>query len=233
MKNRLKKSRHENLRTFLKSCKIWNFVEHLNKDAKKMATDEVKEKSENENEPSQSIDRSDMKWYVVNAYSGLENRAKKTLEERIKQYSLEDQFGEILVPVETVIEVKAGVRKESTRKCFPGYMLVQMTLTDETGHLVRNTPKITGFVGGTKNPPPLNAREVDRMRNVSSETTTPRSAIEFSEGEEVRVIEGPFTNFNGNIVDVKADKQRVRVAVSIFGRTTPVELDFAQVEKLT
>ncbi len=173
-----------------------------------------------------------LKWYVVHTYSGLENRAKKTLEERIRQYSMDDQFGEILVPTETVEEVKSGVRKSQSRKCFPGYVLVQMELTDETAHLVRNTPKITGFVGGTKKPAPLSSSEVERMRSLAHGIQKPRAKVEFLEGDQVKVTEGPFANFNGSVEEVKPDKQKIRVLVSIFGRSTPVELDYAQVERI-
>lgn len=173
-----------------------------------------------------------LKWYVVNTYSGLENRAKKALEERIRQYSLDEKFGEILVPTETVEEIKGGVRKAQSRKCFPGYMLVQMELSDEASHLVRNTPKITGFVGNAKKPPSLSDAEVERMRTMAHGVQKVRAKVEFNEGDQVKVIEGPFANFNGNVEEVKPDKQKVRVMVSIFGRSTPVELDYAQVERV-
>lgn len=173
------------------------------------------------------------KWYVVNTYSGLENRAKKSLEERIQQYGLEEKFGEIFVPTETVEEMKGGVKKTQSRKTLPGYMLVEMELNDETVHLVRNTQKITGFVGGTKNPPPVRAAEIARMRTGAGAVQKPKSKVEFNDGDQVRVIEGPFANFTGNVEEVKADKQRLRVMVSIFGRSTPVELEYAQVEKIS
>jgi transcriptional antiterminator NusG len=173
-----------------------------------------------------------LKWYVVHTYSGLENRAKKALEERIRQYGLDESFGEILVPTETVEEIKSGVRKSQSRKCFPGYMLVQMVLSDEAGHLVRNTPKITGFVGNTKKPPALSEAEVERMRTMAHGVQKVRAKVEFTEGDQVKVIEGPFANFNGSVEEVKPDKQKVRVLVSIFGRSTPVELDYAQVERV-
>lgn len=181
------------------------------------------------------VKNSNLKWYVVNTYSGLENRAKKSLEERIVQYGMQDKFGEIWLPTETVEEIKAGVKRSQSRKCFPGYMLVQMELSDETGHLVRNTPKVTGFVGGTKTPPCLSEAEVARMRGMimGEVVAKPRIKVEFNEGDQVKVNEGPFANFNGSIEEVKADKQKLRVLVSIFGRSTPVELDFSQVEKLS
>lgn len=182
-----------------------------------------------ENDP---IPNPNLKWYVVHTYSGLENRAKKALEERIVQYNMDEQFGEILVPTEVVEEIKAGVRKSSNRKCFPGYVLVQMELSDETGHLVRNTPKITGFVGGTKKPSPLSQIEVERMRAIASGTQKTKMKVEFTEGDQVKVTEGPFANFNGSVEEVKPDKQKLKVMVSIFGRSTPVELDYEQVERI-
>jgi len=175
---------------------------------------------------------SNLKWYVVHTYSGLENRAKKALEERIQQYGMEKFFGEILVPTETVEEIKSGVRKSQSRKCFPGYVLVQMELTDEAGHLVRNTPKITGFVGGSKKPSSLSLSEVERMRSIASTPQKTKAKVEFIEGDQIKVIEGPFANFNGSVEEVKPDKQKLRVLVSIFGRSTPVELDYGQVERI-
>ncbi len=177
-------------------------------------------------------EQTDLKWYVVHTYSGFENRAKKTLEERIQQYKLQDQFGEIWVPTEMVEEIKSGVRKSQSRKCFPSYMLVQMAFSDETAHLVRNTAKVTGFVGNAKKPPPLSPAEVERMRAMVQGTPKVRAKIEFVEGDKVKVMEGPFANFNGDIEEVKPDKQKLRVLVSIFGRATPVELDYAQVERI-
>ncbi len=173
-----------------------------------------------------------MKWYVVHTYSGYENRAKQSLEERIRQRSMEDFFGEILIPTETVQEVKGGTKRTTKRKFFPGYMLVQMELQDDTWHLVKSTPKITGFVGGATNPPPITEAEVKRLTQQMTEGVVKVAPkIEFGEGDEVRVIDGPFANFSGSVEEVKPEKQKVRVMVSIFGRSTPVELDFMQVEK--
>ncbi|MBH1988553.1 MAG: transcription termination/antitermination factor NusG [Myxococcaceae bacterium] len=177
-------------------------------------------------------EKTDLKWYVVHTYAGFENRAKKTLEERIQQYHLQDFFGEIWVPIEMVEEIKAGVRKAQSRKCFPSYMLVQMLFSDETAHLVRNTAKVTGFVGNAKNPPSLSVAEVERMRAMVEGAPKVRAKVEFVEGDKVKVMEGPFANFNGEIEEVKADKQKLRVLVSIFGRATPVELDYVQVERI-
>lgn len=176
---------------------------------------------------------SKLKWYVVHTYTGYENRAKKSLEERIRQHSLDEQFGEVLIPVETVEEVRGGTKRKSKRKFFPGYMLVQMELNDETWHLVKSTPKVTGFVGNATKPPPVRDDEVQRLtQQMTQGVAKPTPKVEFDEGDQVRVIDGPFANFNGNVEEVNADKQTVKVLVSIFGRSTPVELDFMQVEKV-
>ena len=174
-----------------------------------------------------------LKWYVVHTYSGYENRAKKSLEERIKQQTLGYKFGEILVPTENVVELsKSGQKKTTKRKFFPGYMLVQMELADETWHLVKGTPKITGFVGSANSPPSVPEAEVRRLtQQIDEGTLKPKPRVQFEDGENVRVIDGPFQNFNGVVDAVNADKAKVRVLVSIFGRSTPVELDFIQVEK--
>ncbi len=173
------------------------------------------------------------KWYVVHTYSGYENRAKKSLEERIKQFKLDPKFGEILIPTENVMELgKGGQKKTTKRKFFPGYMLVEMELCDETWHLVKSTPKITGFVGSATKPPSIPETEVRRLtRQIDEGTLKPKPRVQFEEGENVRVIDGPFQNFNGVVDAVNPDKGRVRVLVSIFGRSTPVELEFVQVEK--
>lgn len=172
-----------------------------------------------------------MKWYVVNTYSGHENRARLSLLERIKNSGLQSEFGEILIPTESVMEVVKGQRRTSTRKFYPGYMFVQMNLDERTFHLVKNTPKITGFLGGTS-PTPVPERDITGIHTAMSEgKTKPKPKVVFSQGDNVRVIEGPFANFSATVEEVKPDKQKVRVLVSIFGRATPVELDFAQVEK--
>jgi transcriptional antiterminator NusG len=174
-----------------------------------------------------------MRWYVVHTYSGYENRAKKSLEERIRQSTLGTQFGEILIPTENVMELgKGGQKKTTKRKFFPGYMLVQMELNDETWHLIKSTPKITGFVGNATQPPSIPETEVRRLtRQIDEGTLKPKPRVQFEEGENVRVVDGPFQNFNGVVEGVNAEKGKVRVLVSIFGRSTPVELDFVQVEK--
>ncbi len=173
-----------------------------------------------------------MKWYGVHTYSGYENKVKSNLEERIRMLGMEDQFGDILVPSETVVELKDGERKTSTRKFFPGYILVQMELNSETWHVVKDTTKITGFVGGGTNPPPIPDAEVEKITARMEEgAERPRPKIEYEVGETVRVVDGPFLNFTGVVEDVKPDKGKLKVMVSIFGRVTPVELDFIQVEK--
>lgn len=174
-----------------------------------------------------------LKWYVVHTYSGYENRAKLSLEERIKQSHAEHSFGQVLVPTENVVELsKGGQKKTSRRKFFPGYMLVQMELNDGTWHLVKSTPKITGFVGSAVSPPSIPESEVLRLtQQIDEGTLKPKPRVQFEDGENVRVIDGAFQNFNGVVDAVNADKAKVRVLVSIFGRSTPVELDFIQVEK--
>jgi transcriptional antiterminator NusG len=176
----------------------------------------------------------DMKWYVVHTYSGFENKAKKSLEDKIKLEGLAELFGEILIPMEQVVEMVKGEKKTSKRKFFPGYILVQMLMNDRSWHLVKNTPKVTGFVGAAANeqPPPISNAEVQRLTTQISEgTLKPKPRVQFEEGDTVRVIDGPFANFNGTVEEVNPEKGRVKVLVSIFGRATPVELDFMQVEK--
>lgn len=173
-----------------------------------------------------------LRWYVVHTYSGYEQKAKLALKERIKQHKMEKQFGDVLIPSENVIELVRGEKKTTSRKFFPGYMLVKMILNESTWHLVKSTPKITGFVGNAVTPPAVPEEEVARITNQMAEgTLKPRPKVQFEEGEQVRVVDGPFVNFNGVVEEVKPDKGKLRVLVSIFGRSTPVELDFVQVEK--
>jgi transcription termination/antitermination protein NusG len=173
-----------------------------------------------------------MKWYVVHTYSGYEQKARLALLERIKQHKMDKQFAEVLIPSENVIELVRGEKKTTSRKFFPGYMLVKMILSDTTWHLVKSTPKITGFVGNAINPPAVPEEEVSRITNQMAQgSLKPRPKVQFEEGESVRVVDGPFVNFNGVVEEVKPDKGKLRVLVSIFGRSTPVELDFVQVEK--
>jgi transcription termination/antitermination protein NusG len=171
------------------------------------------------------------RWYVVHTYSGHENRAKLSLQERIKTHGMQDDFGEILIPTESVLEVVKGQKRTSTRKFYPGYLFVQMELSEKTFHLVKNTPKITTFLGGT-NPTPVKETEIAQLYSAMSKNQVkPKPRIHFEEGDSVRVTDGAFANFSGTVEAVKPEKQKVRVLVSIFGRATPVELDFTQVEK--
>ena len=173
-----------------------------------------------------------MKWYGVHTYSGYENKVKLNLTERIRSMGMEEYFGEILIPSETVVELRQGERKTSTRKFFPGYILVQMELNDDTWHVVSGTTKVTGFVGGAKNPPAISEEEIAKIiGRIEEGVERPKPKVEFEMGETVRVVDGPFLNFTGVVEDVKADKAKLKVMVSIFGRVTPVELDFIQVEK--
>lgn len=189
--------------------------------------------SSTEHKPLTDINYPDHKWYVVNAHSGMEYKAKLSLEERVKSLKKESLISEVIVPEETVVELVRGQKKTTKRKFFPGYILVKMALTDESWHLIKNTPKISGFVGDKRNPAPVPEGEILRMTNrISEGATRPKSKVNFAEGEKVRVCDGPFNNFNGVIEDVNADKGKLRVLVSIFGRSTPVELDFIQVEKI-
>ena len=174
-----------------------------------------------------------MKWFVVHAYSGFEKSVKKNLQERIQRSELSELFGQILVPVEEVVEIKGGQKAISERKFFPGYVLVEMEMTDETWHLVKSTPKVTGFVGGSGNKPtPISQKEVDNIiEQVQEGVEKPKPKVLFETGENVRVKDGPFMDFHGNVEEVNYEKNKIRVSVSIFGRSTPVELDFGQVEK--
>jgi len=173
------------------------------------------------------------RWYVVHVYSGMEKSVQRALVDRIARAGLENNFGQILVPSEEVVEVKGGKKSISERRIFPGYVLVEMDLTDDTWHLVKSTPRVTGFLGGAGNrPAPISEKEVEKILSQMEEgVEKPRPKILFEVGEMVRVKEGPFADFNGNVEEVNYEKSKVRVSVTIFGRSTPVELDFAQVEK--
>lgn len=172
------------------------------------------------------------KWYVVHTYSGYENKVKAALEEKIKTSGKEDLFGEVLVPSEKVVDMVKGQKRTTSRKFFPGYILINMELNDETWHLVKGIPKVTGFVGGQEMPPTISEEEVHKItRQMEEGAVKPKPKVSFERGENVRVIDGPFTNFAGVVEEVKPDKGKLRVLVSIFGRATPVELDFVQVEK--
>jgi transcriptional antiterminator NusG len=171
-------------------------------------------------------------WYIVHTYSGHEQKAMQALLERAKAMGREEMFDEILIPEETVVEMVKGEKRTSKRKYFPGYIIVRMELTDETWHIVRGTPKITGFVGGEKKPPPISDEEVAQMtQQIKEGATKPKPRISFDEGENVRVISGPFANFSGYVDEVMEDKEKLRVMVHVFGRATPVVLDYGSVEK--
>ena len=176
----------------------------------------------------------ELQWYVVHAYSNYEHKVKSSLEERIKRYGLEEKFGEILVPTEEVVEMREGQKRRSERKFFPGYVLVQMEMDDDTWHLVKEVPKVLGFIGGTsERPAPITDGEAGAILNrVQEGVDKPRPKVLFEPGEVVRVNDGPFNDFNGIVEHVNYEKSKVRVAVQILGRSTPVELDFGQVEKV-
>jgi len=174
-----------------------------------------------------------LKWYVVHAYSNFENKVKTSLEERIKLHGLEEKFGDVMVPTEEVVEMREGQKRRSQRKFFPGYVLVQMDLDEETWHLVKEVPKVLGFIGGSSDrPAAITEAEANAILNrVEEGVDKPRPKVLFEPGEVVRVIDGPFNDFNGVVENVNYDKSKLRVAVQILGRPTPVELDFGQVEK--
>lgn len=174
-----------------------------------------------------------MRWYVVHAYSNFENKVKLSLIERVKRLGMEDQFGEILVPTEEVVEMKEGQQRRSERKFFPGYVLVQMEMNDDTWHLIKDTPKVLGFIGGTSDKPaPITDKEANSiLQRVQEGVDKPKPKVLFEPGEVVRVTDGPFNDFNGVVEEVNYEKNKLVVAVLIFGRSTPVELGFGQVEK--
>jgi len=173
------------------------------------------------------------RWYVVHAYSGFEKQVARSLQDHIRNAGMEDKFGEILVPTEEIVEMKGGQKRTTQRKFFPGYVLVKMEMNDDTWHLVKGVPKVTGFIGGSGNKPaPITEKEAQAiLQQVQEGVEKPKPKFTFSAGEQVRVVDGPFADFNGTVEDVNFDKSKLRVSVSIFGRMTPVELDFSQVEK--
>jgi transcription termination/antitermination protein NusG len=175
----------------------------------------------------------DLRWYVVHAYSGYELQVMRTIQERVKRLGLEEHFGEILVPTEEVVEMRDGIKRKSDRKFFPGYVLVQMEMNDASWHLVKESPRVLGFIGGTSDrPAPISDKEANAiLQRVEDGVDKPRPKILFEPGEVVRVNDGPFTDFNGVVEEVNYEKSRLRVSVLIFGRSTPVELEFGQVEK--
>ncbi len=174
-----------------------------------------------------------LRWYVVQAFSGYEKSVKRSLEERIVRFGMESKFGQILVPTEEVVEMRDGKKRRSERKFFPGYVLIEMEMDDDTWHLVKDAPRVLGFIGGKKDEPaPISQKEVDSILNrIQEGTDKPRPKVLFEAGELVRIIDGPFNDFNGVVEEVDYDKSRMRVSVSIFGRSTPVDLQFIQVEK--
>ena len=172
-------------------------------------------------------------WYIVHTYSGFEKKVSESLEQRVQAYGLQSEIGEILIPTEDVVEMRGGKRVVSSKRFFPGYILVEMQMSDQAWHVVRNTPKVTGFVGAGSKPTPLTQEEVDQiLHQVTDAAEKPKPKYSFEKGDQVRINEGPFTSFNGVVDDVNLDRNTVKVMVTIFGRSTPVELDFLQVEKL-
>ena len=172
-------------------------------------------------------------WYVIHVYSGFEKKVAQSIEEQARQSGMEDNIDQVLVPVEEVVEMRRGSKVNAERKFFPGYVLVKMDMTDETWHLVKNTPKVAGFLGGRGRPTPISDAEADRIiHQVREGIERPKPSVTFEVGEQVRVSDGPFTSFNGLVEDVDEERTRLKVAVSIFGRSTPVELEYSQVEKL-
>ena len=174
-----------------------------------------------------------LKWYIVHVYSGFENKVKTNLQDRIASSPYKDKFGEVVVPTEEIVELVKGKRKTSSRKFYPGYILVKMELNDETWHIVNNTAKVTGFLGGREKPAPITDKEAEQiLSRMEAGKLKPQPKFFFESGDEIRVIDGPFTNFNGTVEEVNPEKGKIKVLVSIFGRSTPVELDFVQVTKL-
>ena len=174
-----------------------------------------------------------MRWYIVHTYSGFEDRVKETLRQRAEALEMGEAFGEIHIPTETIVEYRGGKKKETQRKFFPGYILVEMVMSDAAWHVVKNTPKVTGFVGSGKKPTPLTQEEVEQiLQQVVSAREKPKPKYIFDKGEPVKIIDGPFNNFTGVVEDVNLDRNTLKVMVTIFGRATPVELDFSQVQKL-
>ena len=173
------------------------------------------------------------RWYVIHVYSGFENKVAQSIREQAKQYNMEDAILDVQVPTEEVVRMRRGTKVSSQRKFFPGYVLVSMEMTDESWHLIKNTPKVTGFLGGRGQPSPISDAEADRiMHQVKEGIERPKPLITFEVGEQVRVADGPFASFNGLVEDVDEEKARLKVSVSIFGRATPVDLEYSQVEKL-
>ena len=175
-----------------------------------------------------------MQWYIIHTYSGFEKKVKESLESRVAAFNLQDKIGRVMIPMEEVIEVRGGKKVVSPRMSYPGYVLVEMDLDENTWHIVRSTPRVTGFVGSATSPSPLSDAEVDAIINrVHVPTDRPKPKVVFERNEQVRIVDGPFANFNGSVEEIDNDHSRLKVSVTIFGRSTPVELDFASVEKLS
>ena len=173
-----------------------------------------------------------MRWYVLHVYSGFENKVAEAINEKARKLKLADRVGEIMVPTEAVVEVKRGQRVQAERKFFPGYVLAKLDLSDEVWHMVKDTPKVTGFLGASNKPSPITQREAEALiKQIQEGVDSPRPSVTFDIGEEVKVIDGPFASFNGMVEEVDEEKGKLKVSVSIFGRATPVELDYGQVEK--
>jgi transcription termination/antitermination protein NusG len=180
-----------------------------------------------------STDVSTKNWYIVHTYSGFEKKVAESLQQRVQAYGLQDEIGEVLIPTEDVVEMRAGKKVVSSKRFFPGYILVEMNMTDNAWHVVKNTPKVTGFVGAGAKPTPLTKDEVEQiLHQVRTAAEKPKPKYSFDKGDQVRINEGPFAGFNGVVDEVNSDKNTLKVMVTIFGRSTPVELDFLQVEKL-
>ena len=176
---------------------------------------------------------SDKNWYIVHTYSGFEKKVAESLQQRVQAYGLQADIGEVLIPTEDVVEMRSGKKVVSSKRFFPGYILVEMNMTDHAWHVVKNTPKVTGFVGAGAKPTPISKEEVEQiLEQVKTAAEKPRPKYTFDKGDQVRINEGPFTGFNGSVDEVNAEKNTLKVMVTIFGRATPVELDFLQVEKL-
>jgi transcriptional antiterminator NusG len=172
-------------------------------------------------------------WYIVHTYSGFEKKVSESLKQRVQAYGIQDEVGDVLIPTEDVVEMRGGRKVVTSKRFFPGYILVEMTMSDNVWHIVRNTPKVTGFVGAGSKPTPLTREEVDQiLQQVTQSAEKPKPKYSFEKGDQVRINEGPFTSFSGVVDDVNLDKNTLKVMVTIFGRATPVELDFLQVEKL-
>jgi transcription termination/antitermination protein NusG len=175
-----------------------------------------------------------MQWYIIHTYSGFEKKVKESLESRVEAFTLQDKIGRVLIPMEDTIEMRGGKKVISSRMSYPGYVLVEMDLDENTWHIVRNTPRVTGFVGSATSPSPLSDAEVDAIINrVNVPTDRPKPKVVYERNEQVRIVDGPFANFNGTVEEIDGDHSRLKVSVTIFGRSTPVELDFASVEKLS